>query len=258
MPSTSPAKDQQVKDHAVQFYSDDAFLAAKVSATVRSALQRDDAVLIIATLDHIDLFTKRFEADGLDTKALIASEKLDMRDAHRMLASLLVSGWPDEIRFDNKIGRLARQKLLEHKGLTAYGEMVDILWDAGKRDAALQLEALWNDLKTRHSFSLLCAYRADPLDSRTHVDHFDGVCAAHDQSILSENPGKLELAFKRALNQAVPSRHLQILNSWIAKSGHGEGSRVSQSVIWLRRHMPEHALNVLHLTRSFLRTPLAL
>src|ERR1051325_3166441 len=42
--------------------------------------------------------------------------------------------------------------------IAAYGEMVALLWSEGKREAAVRLEQLWNDLYSTHSFSLLCAY----------------------------------------------------------------------------------------------------
>jgi hypothetical protein len=42
--------------------------------------------------------------------------------------------------------------------LRIFGEMVAVLWNDGKHDAALSLEELWNDLREEHDFSLFCAY----------------------------------------------------------------------------------------------------
>ena len=40
----------------------------------------------------------------------------------------------------------------------AYGEMVALLWLAGRPGAAIALEKMWNDLARSHSFTLLCGY----------------------------------------------------------------------------------------------------
>jgi len=54
----------------------------------------------------------------------------------------------------------------------AYGEMVDVLWQRGERDAAIRLEEFWNDLARLQTFSLLCAYCIDHLDPQAYADRF--------------------------------------------------------------------------------------
>ena len=39
-----------------------------------------------------------------------------------------------------------------------FGQMVDVLWQRGERDAAIRLEMLWNQLARTEAFSLLCGY----------------------------------------------------------------------------------------------------
>ena len=36
--------------------------------------------------------------------------------------------------------------------------MVDLLWQDGQQQAAIQLEMLWNQLAAREDFALLCGY----------------------------------------------------------------------------------------------------
>ena len=45
--------------------------------------------------------------------------------------------------------------------------MVSLLWADGKREGAVRLEQLWNELAHRHSFALRCAY---PIDCFAHSD----------------------------------------------------------------------------------------
>ena len=72
----------------------------------------------------------------------------------------MVNGEPDPARFQAAVGELIAERTARAIGVRsrAYGEMVDVLWKQGARSAAVRLEELWNDLQTRQSFSLLCAY----------------------------------------------------------------------------------------------------
>jgi anti-sigma regulatory factor (Ser/Thr protein kinase) len=61
---------------------------------------------------------------------------------------------------------------------------VALLWDAGHVLAAIQLEALWNQLGQEVAFSLFCAYGAGSVDDG-HSDAFADVCHLH--SVVIDN-----------------------------------------------------------------------
>lgn len=63
--------------------------------------------------------------------------------------------------------------------------MVALLWDAGRVEAATELEALWNELGNHDPFSLLCAYRAQSADDEQHQDAVAEVCRLHTGTITS-------------------------------------------------------------------------
>jgi hypothetical protein len=65
--------------------------------------------------------------------------------------------------------------------LTVFGEMVSVLWDEGKKDAALQLEALWNDALRERAFHLHCAY---PRLGFINDGDETAVCGAHTHVLL--------------------------------------------------------------------------
>ena len=58
----------------------------------------------------------------------------------------------------------------------AYGEMVDVLWKAGQTPAAIRLEILWNSLRSRYTFSLLCGYAVGSFYKDAAVDE---ICSHH-------------------------------------------------------------------------------
>src|SRR5205085_9449581 len=63
-------------------------------------------------------------------------------------------------------------------GLSAYGEMVDILASEGNFKAAHELEAEWNALATQASLTLLCGY-ASAHFAVAERETMSKVCAAH-------------------------------------------------------------------------------
>jgi hypothetical protein len=97
----------------------------------------------------------------------------------------------------------------------AYGEMVDILWQAGNRDAAIRLEEYWNELAKLQTFSLFCAYRLDPLDSE--------LCKVHTHLVPSREWRGLEKAVQRASQKVLEQATL----------------------FWLKQNMPRTAEKVL-------------
>ncbi|MEO7861228.1 MAG: hypothetical protein ABIU05_12435, partial [Nitrospirales bacterium] len=53
------------------------------------------------------------------------------------------------------------------------------LWAGGRSREAIRLEELWNELATRHTFSLLCGYPMSGFpDQKDHLSYLQ-VCHAH-------------------------------------------------------------------------------
>jgi len=44
-----------------------------------------------------------------------------------------------------------------------FGQVIDVLWQKGEHDAAIQLEMLWNQLARTETFSLLSTYAMGPF-----------------------------------------------------------------------------------------------
>jgi signal transduction histidine kinase len=104
-----------------------------------------------------------------------------------MLSTFLVDGMPDPVRFMAVIGGIIAHAAAGGSRIRAFGEMVALLAQEGNHAGAIRLEALWNELQTRYTFALFCAYPMACLGGSTLSDALVEVCAAHGRVIPSES-----------------------------------------------------------------------
>ena len=196
-PSSAPLPDvtsMSVHGHTVHFYEDDSVLLQHLSRSMGAALGGGDAAVVIATKAHRSALTKRLEERGIDTGLASRQGRYVMLDAAETLSHFMVDGAPDAERFRTVIGRVitdvaqaAAVVKAETPKVAAFGEMVALLWNEGKTEAALQLEILWNQLAQTHSFYLHCAYPLNGFFSKDHSLTFEKICAEHSQVIPAES-----------------------------------------------------------------------
>lgn len=177
-------------DHLVQLYADDAFLAVAVASFARAGLERGEAVALIATTDHLELFVRHLPgADGARARG-----QLVLVDAAACLTELMVDGLPDRTRFmamaNELLDRLAGAG---GRPIRLYGEMVNLLWESNLR-AADRLEELWNQLLADRPAVLLCAYRIDNFDPHSQRNVLSRVVPHHSHLIPVADYDRLEVA----------------------------------------------------------------
>lgn len=142
-------------DHFVFFYENEAELEREVAGYLASGLDAGNSGIVIATPEHRQALSNRLGVQERDRQSVL------FLDARETLNSLMLNGVPDATLFEANVGAIVRESLAGSTGLTAYGEMVALLWSDGNVLGALDLEELWNTLQTHAGFSLLCAYPAD-------------------------------------------------------------------------------------------------
>ncbi|MGH2391227.1 MAG: ATP-binding protein, partial [Chloroflexota bacterium] len=127
----------------------------------------------------------------LDVGVLSAQGRYISLEAAETLVRFMQDDILDPTRFTNSIGDLVAGAAAAAQdappNVVVFGEMVALLAAAGKPEAAIHLEHLWNDLSRTHSFTLRCAY---PLSSFPHAgdgEFLEDICAVHSQVIPSEH-----------------------------------------------------------------------
>jgi hypothetical protein len=128
----------------------------------------------------------------------------------------------------------------------AYGEMVDVLWQRGERDAAIRLEEYWNELGRLQTFSLLCAYRMDPRDSHAYGGPLERVCKVHTHLIPATDLPRFDEAVRAASQKVLDQPLAQILLSLAANHRPPTRMPMGQATLfWLKQNMPRTAEKIL-------------
>jgi KaiC/GvpD/RAD55 family RecA-like ATPase len=169
--------------HSVHIYDDDSALIKRLSGIVTSGLHVGNSVVIVATAAHRDLLIKDLREFGINIRSYARAGRYVMYDAEETLATFMVQGKPDRELFMRSVGGIlsdARKRALSDGfGLTVFGEMVAVLWEQGKKEAALELEALWNEALNHNAFHLHCAYPRVQFAGAQDEQGYAAVCQAH-------------------------------------------------------------------------------
>ena len=238
-------------DHFVQLYSDQAFLREAVAEYAGSGLRRGEGVLIVATRAHRATFIRGLDTQGIATLAAMKRGQLVLLDADDTLTRFTAGGMPDWQSFHALVGGAIASVRLEYPAVRAFGEMVDVLWQRGERDAALRLEEFWNDLAKLQTFSLLCAYRMDHLDAAAYRGPRECICRRHTHLIPARDYQRFNDAVIQASEEVLDYPLAQMLLSLAER--HRPETAMPQgqaTLLWLQHNMPRTAEKVLAQVRA--------
>ena len=174
--------DQLGNSHLVHWYTDDASLTDKVAAFIAAGFPRGEAALLLATPEHRSGIEDILMRSGIKLDELQRAGRYFPLDAHETLASICRNGRPNRDLFFEVIGTRISRASTSCFGVRAFGELVNILWERGQHQAALELEGFWNELGRKYPMALFCGYchHAGPgPDLR-----FEQICDAHSAVII--------------------------------------------------------------------------
>jgi hypothetical protein len=200
------------RDHVVQFYADERELVEQVAPYLSSAVEGGVAI-VIASPEHRHAFARQLAEAGVDVSG--ARERGDYVDVDaRQTAGQFTAGdRVDNEGFERVIGGIIRKSVESGRFVRAYGEMVALLWDDGLVNAAIDLEAMWNELRSQYPFSLFCAYPAHSVAGDDKSDAFDEVCLLHGGIVgtvpapLASQPATESKAFSLNPDAPAAARH---------------------------------------------------
>jgi PAS domain S-box-containing protein len=200
-------------EHVVQFYESDAVLVSALTDYVGTGLRAGEAIVVIATQAHLAALDGQIAAEGWD----VTTGQFVRLDAAEMLAQLLRHGRPDAARFRELVGRRMARAGEGGRPVRVFGEMVGLLWEDGNYAAAIELEALWNELRTTQNFSLLCAYPAGACADEDGARWVREACDGHSRVIPAESYSGLTSADERLRAIVLLQHRAQALHAEIAE-----------------------------------------
>ncbi|HEY1553305.1 MAG TPA: ATP-binding protein [Kofleriaceae bacterium] len=144
----------------VHVFDDEHVLHERVARYLADGLAAGEQLLVIATAARRDDIAGRLTELGHDLTAARARGQVAIHDADEMIANVMLGGEPSRDRFVEHVGGALDRARSGRAGavVRAYGELADVLWQAGKRSSALQLERWWNELASGRSLVLRRAY----------------------------------------------------------------------------------------------------
>ena len=174
-------KHTQRHRHAVQFYEHSASLCRLVGNFLAEGLTACEPAIVIATAEHEQQILAGLAARHVNIHHARKYGDLVLLNIDDTLGAFMLDGTPVGALFDRHMTTILMQisRVRPQTTIRAYGEMVDVLWKAGRAEAAIKLEILWNALASRHGFSLLCGYAMGQFYKQP--DLYQQVCAQHDE-----------------------------------------------------------------------------
>ena len=172
--------------------------------------------IVIATPAHRAAIVEHLRGKSIDCGRAIREGNLLLLDAQETLDLFMIGDEPHATVFFDNVGRLIEQALNGRKMvLRAYGEMVDVLWRAGKSESAIKLEMLWNRLAVKYRFSLLCGYSLGNFYKQP-----DGMLmvSAHHSHVVSDPGGS-------STSRRAPRNRLRSTPAGLVPSGSVQRSR---------------------------------
>ena len=187
--STSERPVSSGSRHRVQFYKQEEYLLGSVVDHFASSLVRGGIAIALATEQHCDLICDGLQRAGFSADSIERS--CEMVDATDTLSRFMRRGRPDRQLFNLTLQQLLRssqeRQQCSPEKVAAFGEMVAVLWAEGKREAAVELEQLWEEFTNSNPMSVLCAYPISHFSRADDRELFARVCAHHSAVTPAES-----------------------------------------------------------------------
>lgn len=239
--------------HAAQIYLEPTDLADPVAEYFAAGFDAGEPAVLVATEEHASLIAERLAAVGWTPARIDELKLLVAVDAHSTLSRIMDGRHPSAFAFERVIGGLIDELSARFPGrrVHAFGEMVDILCERGQRDAAVELEELWNRLARTRDFTLLCGYRLDVFDQLSQVETLPDVCRLHTHLTPGPDAGRLAHAVDGALVDVLGPPGAGQVYSLIGAEIRERRVPAPQLVLmWVSENMPLSAGRILAAART--------
>jgi CheY-like chemotaxis protein len=166
--------------HMVQFYEHDSQLRRGVQTFVDHARNERQPCVMIAR-------RRTFEGViGADSR-----NGVRFIDAQAALDAIMDGHTPDTALFEKTLSQLWNELKPAGSGaLWIYGEMVDMLSEAGNYEAAIRLEKVGQGVLEKLPVAIMCGYGLEHFDTSGEAKRLHAVCQHHTDVMLTGSSGQ--------------------------------------------------------------------
>jgi hypothetical protein len=169
------------QDHILQLFDTPDSLGNVVSAFLYEGWETGEHLLVVAKPRHWTRIADRLARRGCREAEAIEQGRLTVLDVHATLPGFMRGQHVDAALFRSTLGALVSRLAgsSTRAGLRIYGELVEVLAEEGNFDGARELEELWNELRVKHPFTLLCGYSAAHFAGPRTAPALRAICDLH-------------------------------------------------------------------------------
>lgn len=243
-------------DHFVQLYgSDTSSLSSNVARFLAEGYRNGDGLLLIASAENTYTILDALRTLALDPNSIRRSGRFVVLDAEKTLSSLLHEGQPDHRGFFETIVPIVQQLVSKSPSeeMSAYGEMVGVLWTLGSFSGAMALEDMWNDLLSSRNSRLFCGYPIDVFGARFHACDVEALLSSHSHVIPMDAGEKLEIAICRAIGEVLGNGNeaARVREEAEQQLPWAMNLRGEAAILWVRKHLGDEADDILARARQY-------
>ena len=242
-----------VNRHFAQLHRDPQALTDAVTLYLETGLRRGNGVVVFASPAHTDLFLSRLREHEIDPGAFLKSGQLELHDAELTLRKCMRHDQPDWDDFRRSMGAVFERVRAFGRGTTrAYGEMVNLLWQEGKQEAAIRLEEYWNELARLYPFSAFCGYLLDVHHDHAYAGPIEEIGRTHSDIIGTPEDDRFCVALDAA-SRDVFGVPLSQMVGFARRRDSGEQRFPSgqRTMLWVKRNLPSASAAVLERARRY-------
>ena len=242
-----------VNRHFAQLHRDPHALTDAVTLYLETGLRRGNGVVVIACPAHMDRFLTQLREHEVDPGQFLKSGQLELHDADLMLSKVMRHDQPDWDEFRRAVGAVFERVRAFGRGTTrAYGEMVNLLWQEGKQEAAIRLEEYWNELARLYPFSMFCSYMLDVHCDHAYSGPLEEIARTHSDILGTPEDER----FRKALDAASRDVFGVPVSQMVGFSRHRHRGELrfpagQRTMLWVKRNLPSISAAILKRARRY-------
>ena len=238
--------------HFAQFHRDTDTLTESAFVFLEAGLRSGNSLLIIGPAERVEQLFDRLATARFHPKSLADSGQLAVMDSMPIIEQLVSNGETEWARFRAMVTPVLSRLRPYGRGTRIYGEIANVLWQAGETDAAVRLEDFWNALAGSLSFSLFCGFTMDTHCEKTYSAPLEELGRTHSDILGSPEDERFGAALDRASKEL-----FGISLTQMAGVAHKDGTRRfpsgQRTMLWVKRNLPMSTGQLVERARQYFR-----